>query len=89
MQFMPEGRGGKGLKEHADEVNAAAELATQRQKQRVDAMREFLTEEQVALYENQQKQNSMADMMDGSLGDMTSMMMEGMQRRAPAAPAKP
>jgi hypothetical protein len=89
MQFMPEGRGDKGLKEHADEVNAAAELATQRQKQRVDAMREFLTEEQVALYENQQKQNSMADMMDGSLGDLTNMMMEGMQRRAPAAPAKP
>jgi len=58
------------IAEHMDEIKAATDHAAERRKLRVEAMRDVLNPEQLALYETQQKQGNMADIMDSAFGDM-------------------
>lgn len=67
----------KELEPHMEEITAAAELATQRRQQRVEAMREILSPEQFSLYEDQQKQGNMAEFMDSAFDDMPGNMFLG------------
>jgi hypothetical protein len=77
------------MKEHMAEINAAADFAAERRKMRVDAMREVLTPEQLAIYETQQKQISMADMMDSTFGDVGTGFFMGGDDEEPAPGEKP
>lgn len=75
MKMMPDRD--PELKQHAEEINAAADFTAQRRQARVEAMREVLTPEQLALYQSQQKQGNMAEMLEGTFDDMPGNMFLG------------
>lgn len=73
------------MEAHMEEIKAATDYAAERRKMRVEAMREVLTPEQLAIYETQQKQPNVADMMEG-IGDIgAGLWMEGDDEAQPAA----
>ena len=74
IETQGDGAAAKALQPHIEEIKAAGDLARQRRQQRVEAMREILSPEQVSLYESQQKQSSMSEMLDG-FGDMSGALM--------------
>lgn len=85
---QPDGPGTKELQPHVEEIKAAADLAAQRRQQRVEAMKEILSPEQFKLYEDQQKQGSMAEMLEG-FGDMPGAFFMGAAEEPEAAAAPP
>ena len=78
QQAKANGSGNKDLQEHLEEITAAGDLVTQRRQQRVEAMREILAPEQVSLYEDQQKQSTMSEMLEG-FGDMPGGLFMGIR----------
>jgi hypothetical protein len=79
MKAMPKHASAE-IEPHMEEINTAATFAAERRKLRVDAMRDVLSPEQLALYETQQKQSSMAEMMEGTFDDMPGgLFMGGME----------
>jgi hypothetical protein len=91
LERTPGAPGMKDLEPHAEEIKAAAALAAERRTQRIEAMREILTPEQMALYEDQQKQGNMAEFMDSAFEDMPGNFFMGapVETEEPAAPATP
>ena len=72
-----------------EEIKASAALSAERRQQRVEAMREILSPEQFSLYEDQQKQGSMAELMDGAFDEMPGAFMMGGDMPGPDAPPAP
>jgi gas vesicle protein len=77
IENQRDGAGAKALQPHIEEIKAAGDLARQRREQRVEAMREILSPEQVSLYESQQKQSSMSEVLDG-FGEMSGALLMGL-----------
>jgi hypothetical protein len=89
MDRMPNSPDMKELEPHKEELKAAAALAAERRQQRVEAMRGILSPEQFSLYEDQQKQASMSEFMEGAFEDMPGAFLMGAESDAPVPPQPP
>jgi gas vesicle protein len=89
MEMRPDAPDMKELEPHKEELKAAAALAAERRQQRVEAMRGILSPEQFSLHEDQQKQASMSEFMEGAFEDMPGAFLMGAEAEAPVPPPPP